>query len=610
MKTRYKILALEDSEDDAILNRHFLEKTGMPFDYKWITTLEEFKDALVNYQPDVILADYNLITFTGLDALKVYREHEERVPFIIVSGTLAEERVIDLIKAGAWDFINKDRPERLEYAITKNVNEYNQKVALKESKKLLLEQQNRMDLAAKGANLGIWEWDLNTGKIVFNQRYAQMLHYDYASLANKMTLNIDFPEQWEKYIYKDDIPDCLEALKKHLLGESYSYQSEHRIKCADKSLKWVLDTGRIFSYDKDGAPEKIVGVRLDIDEKKKMEFKLHESLKRYFRLIENLPGVTYRCHNDPERSVDYISLGLTELSGYSLTEFKDIHNNKLNKLIHPADIDNVNNKIAESIHENTKYHINYRIKHKDGRELWIWEQGGMVYDEPTKKHYLEGFFHDITHRKKTEEKMLSTVMETEDKERKRFAKEMHDGLGQQLSASFLNLQVVKKYRDALPEVAQQKLDNSLQFLQTAIEESRNIAHNLMPKSIEDAGYVKTMESMLAALEGTVDTSFFFYTNLKKRLGKNLEVSLYRITQEAINNIIKYAKASKASIQLMEYEDIIHFSIEDNGKGFNEDSLEHSFGIINMKNRAISLGGDFEIESNTRNGTIITIEIPK
>lgn len=220
-------------------------------------------------------------------------------------------------------------------------------------------------------------------------------------------------------------------------------------------------------------------------------------------------------------------------------------------------------------------------------------------------------FRDITLKHRAKEKMISKILETEDRERSRFAKELHDSLGQNLTAASLSFNFVKKHLEHLPSEARLRFNNGVQFLKEAISESRNIAHNLMPQAISDFGYILTIESLIENLSKTTDIKFEFYDNLNgERLKSDYELGLYRITQEAINNILKHAKASKVTIQLIKHSDSVILTIEDDGKGFLYEKVNMgSFGLNSMKNRASALSGVLEVDSSPDKGTFITLEIP-
>ena len=218
----------------------------------------------------------------------------------------------------------------------------------------------------------------------------------------------------------------------------------------------------------------------------------------------------------------------------------------------------------------------------------------------------------LIEKKQSEEETVAAILATEDRERARIAKELHDSLGQLLMAISLNLEGLKKDRAKLAERNQQKLDRALRYLQEAITEGRNISHNLMPKAINDYGYVLAVQSMLEGYQKLDDIEFIFYDNLHdKRLPQKVELALFRITQEAITNILKHAQATQVSIQLMHYPDVIMLIIEDDGKGFDaqEKLGKQQFGLNSMRNRSNSISGTLTIESRPQQGTVIMVEIP-
>lgn len=220
---------------------------------------------------------------------------------------------------------------------------------------------------------------------------------------------------------------------------------------------------------------------------------------------------------------------------------------------------------------------------------------------------------DISARKKMEEDILQAVLETEDKERSRIARDLHDGLTQNLTVSSLHFKGIQDdIEEALPEKIQEKYVTALRYLNESITESRNLSHHIMPKAIMDYGLVLSLEQLLGDLEDAVTIDFQLIENLKgERLPTGIELHLYRICQEAIQNIIKYSKADKAVVQLLKHAKDLTLSIEDDGVGIDQSKKEErkGHGFKTMESRALSLAGRFSFESSPGKGTIIQIQIP-
>ena len=243
---------------------------------------------------------------------------------------------------------------------------------------------------------------------------------------------------------------------------------------------------------------------------------------------------------------------------------------------------------------------------KDGETRYTKASAELI--ELEGRIHVLGMYIDVTKEKLAQEKIISTIIETEDNERKRLAKELHDSLGQSLTTVSLNLAAIDI--SALDPDNRKKMEIATNHLRLAISESREIAHNLMPQAIQDYGYVIMVENMLDSLKVATSIDFQFHNNLmEERLKDNLELSLYRITQEAINNILKHAEASAVNIQLTKYPDLLILAIEDNGKGYDPERIEHSFGLHSMKNRTLALGGEFDIDTAPGKGTSIIIQTP-
>ncbi|MBD0399937.1 PAS domain-containing protein [Flammeovirga sp. EKP202] len=253
----------------------------------------------------------------------------------------------------------------------------------------------------------------------------------------------------------------------------------------------------------------------------------------------------------------------------------------------------------------------YRLKTKNGQYKWIHTKGKAVaFSDKNVPLRIVGTMSDITERMKQEEKIVDAILETEDKERSRIAREIHDGLQQTMSTSLMSFEKVRSTVDFEETKINERFQMGYQYLKKAIEESRTLAHNLMPKIVNDNGIVAAIESLLTALQPSSNTEFNFDQNIhENRLKLAVEMTLYRITQEALNNVIKYANASKCNIQLLKHSDVLLLTIDDDGEGFVVEEKIKTFGINSMRTRAESIGAYFEINSQLQRGTQILIELP-
>ncbi|MEA3241691.1 MAG: PAS domain S-box protein, partial [Pseudomonadota bacterium] len=132
--------------------------------------------------------------------------------------------------------------------------------------------EERLEMVLKGAGLGMWDWHIPTGEVVFNERWAQMLGYTLDEIEPNVS-------SWEKLMHPDEIETVTATLTDHLEGRSPVYQTEHRLRAKSGEWKWILDTGKVLERDKDGKPVRMLGIHQDITERKKAEESLRSSEK-------------------------------------------------------------------------------------------------------------------------------------------------------------------------------------------------------------------------------------------------------------------------------------------------------------------------------------------
>ena len=212
-----------------------------------------------------------------------------------------------------------------------------------------------------------------------------------------------------------------------------------------------------------------------------------------------------------------------------------------------------------------------------------------------------------------EEKVrAASLMEGQESERKRLAQDLHDGIGQMLTGLRLHSEKVKSF--SFINAKQEKSFDELQnLIQETIEATRTVSFNLAPSVLSDFGVVPAIRILTEQVAKISDLKFDFQALNVPRLLEGIEVCLYRITQEAIHNAVKYSKASLIIIQITDNKDVVKLLIADNGEGFEIKSIRKSLGgsgLKNMQARAELLNGSFKIQSKIGKGTTINVEIPK
>jgi signal transduction histidine kinase len=205
-------------------------------------------------------------------------------------------------------------------------------------------------------------------------------------------------------------------------------------------------------------------------------------------------------------------------------------------------------------------------------------------------------------------------------ERNRIAREIHDSLGHSLTALNLQLETGLKLWQSNPEKAKEFLVRAKALGSTALQEVRDsvsamrsyrdssgVSHNIKPWQGESLE--KAIITLINDVKNSTDVAPLHIINLEYSLDNDISVPIYRIIQESLTNICKYAKASEIKLELFMMSGELHLQIQDNGVGFNPEQNTTGFGLQSMRDRAMALGGNLEIETSPGHGCMITVIIP-
>lgn len=214
---------------------------------------------------------------------------------------------------------------------------------------------------------------------------------------------------------------------------------------------------------------------------------------------------------------------------------------------------------------------------------------------------------------KQQELRSKAVIEAEEKERVRIARELHDGIGQQLSAAKLNISGLQGAIKTTDPNEKLMLQNALDLLDESVKEVRAVSHSMMPNALIKLGLVSAVKEFINKISSTGNLKINLeIIGLDNRLENTTENILFRVLQEVVNNIIKHAKASEISIQLIKHESELTILVEDNGVGFEVSKKldgEGGIGLRNIQSRVAFLNGEVIFDSFPNKGTTVTIEIP-
>lgn len=210
------------------------------------------------------------------------------------------------------------------------------------------------------------------------------------------------PEFWRQRIHPGD-RSWVTALFDQAVGAGQPFLAEYRLVGQDESVRWVQD--RAVVTDGDGMARYVQGIMVDVTDRKAAEDALRESQRILSTLVSNLPGMVYRCLNDPGWTMEYVSDGCLELTGYPVSDLERYGRVSYGQIIHPDDRDRVWREVQMGVVYDRPFRLEYRIVTLGGEEKWVWEQGRRVVGDDGAVVALEGFITDITARRQLEEQL-------------------------------------------------------------------------------------------------------------------------------------------------------------------------------------------------------------
>ncbi len=283
MTTPLAVLIVEDSESDAKLIVRSLDKAGYKVTSQVVETAAQMRAALDDAIWDIIVSDYSLPQFNGHAALMLAQETGSDIPFIVVSGVIGEEAAVAMMKSGANDYVMKDNIARLVPAVEREMRDASTRRARSRAEQALWKERWRLESIIEGTHVGTWEWNVQTGEMILNEIWAQMVGYTLRELA-PMSI-----KTWERVIHPDDRKQSSELLERHFTGELPYYDYVCRIKHKDGHYVWVQYRGCVSIRTNDGKPLTMFGTQTDITSRKRAEEELQKLQK--LQSVGTLAGV-------------------------------------------------------------------------------------------------------------------------------------------------------------------------------------------------------------------------------------------------------------------------------------------------------------------------------
>jgi PAS domain S-box-containing protein len=338
--------------------------------------------------------------------------------------------------------------------------------------------------------------------------------------------------------------------------------------------------------------------------------------RRLDEVVANTPGVVWEALVDQRtgvRRINFVSDYIEKMLDYSVEEWLSTPNMGTS-LVAEEDRDLVNRAMNAVVNQGQGQTVEYRWLAKDGKPRWVEAKVVPIQDETGKTIGLRGFTMDISERKKAEEvvhDLSRRLMNAQEKERARLARELHDDLSQSIALMSIQLSVLRNEPKDLDYVKDQ-LDQFASDVGRLSGDVHRISHELHPAKLSQLGLESSLRGLCRSLSVAHPLKIDFEAeNLPRHLPEDISLCLYRIVQESLQNVIKHSRATSTQVNIKLENGNIHLSVSDNGKGFNPTAKKskEALGLISIDERARAVKGESKIISAVGTGTKIEILIP-
>jgi PAS domain S-box-containing protein len=376
--------------------------------------------------------------------------------------------------------------------------------------------------------------------------------------------------------------------------------------------RWALQR------DEQGQPVAILETNNDITERKWIEETLHERESHLTQILRSVPLVLYRAYPAESFGALWISDNVELVTGFPVRQF--IENSQFwASRLHPKDRERVLVEFG-AIDQKDGLTTEYRWQCGDGTYRWFLDQAGITRDTEGQLTAILGTWQDITERKQAEEalrQLSSRLLQLQDEERRHIARELHDSTAQTLAALSMNLTAVDRVANALSEEARKALTESLALARHASRELRTLSYLLHPPMLDESGLASALGWYV---DGFVQRSGIeVELDISPQLGRlpsDVEMTLFRIVQECLTNVLKHSQSQTANVEIVLSPAQVTLEVSDQGKGMPTKVLRGSgdvvsglgVGISGMFERVRQLRGSMNITSGDR-GTSVRVSLP-
>jgi PAS domain S-box-containing protein len=455
----------------------------------------------------------------------------------------------------------------------------------------------RLHLALEAGKAEVWDPEINAGMSMKLENHQAL----FGPSAGPHILQ----GAWNR-VHLDDLAGLRQSME-IAQRERTGFSHDFRVICPDGTIRWLHSAGK-FMYSPSGEVERMLGITVDITERKR-DLEALEKSEQQFSLAFEAARLGWWVWNE---ETGYVTLSEGTKAILGLSCGPEITLDRFLNTVHPEDRERVYRKWWQSFDEGAHHIVEYRVLRRDGVVRWV-EARGRAYSDG-RSVQIVGVTIDTSKRRRAEEAFRALggrLIKAQEEERIRISRELHDDVCQRLALLGVELQRLKDS----PELADSRLQQEAEHLvQVTVEIGSSVqalSHELHSFKLEILGTTAAMRSFCAEFARQHKVKIPFSSNLSQRLPHDVSLCLYRILQEGLHNAVKHSGVKEFFVQLQAEPGAVELTIRDFGVGFNveEAMADRGLGLVSMRERINLVSGMLSIESAPRSGATIRAKVP-
>jgi PAS domain S-box-containing protein len=621
METKLKILHLEDLASDAELVERALRKANLVFDKRVVDNREDFIEALRTFVPDIILSDHSLPAFDSLEALKITREKSITTPFILITATVSEEFAVNIMKAGASDYILKDRMQRLPNAILNAMEKHMLEVEREKHLQNTIESEALLRDAEQLASIGSWQADMIRGEYKWSDEMYRIFGYTPGAIQPSIG-------QLLRHVHPEDLPYIKQALEETSDAVN-SRKLDFRIVDRQGQVKYIRSVVAI-KRNNEGKPVFLTGFNQDITETKLATESLKTSEANLRTILDNANSAYILIDTD----LNIITFNNLAREYAQKDLGGEINEKAYGPDYFPVERRPVLKRMLTDALKGVESHYEVSYYQENGTFDWYDSDIHGIRNNEGEVIGLMMSLTDISERKRMElqkEKMTEDLIQR-NKDLEQFAYIISHNLRAPVANILGFSQIMEDGQDEPSVISQcisgisssvQKLDGVVHDLNHILQIKREINEHRetvkFPELVEDIRI--SIASMIRNEHAVIEYDFAEVSEMQ-----TIKSYLYSIFYNLITNSIKYKNPSgSALIRICSriHQERLRLIFEDNGIGMNIEANKASLfglykrfhphiegkgmGLFMTKTQVESLGGNISVSSAEGKGTTFTIE---